>query len=363
MKNLEKKLKEIKKLTNEFRDVYLKNEQAVRDQLINPVLNELGWITSNPQFVRPDSTNQDGKIPDYTLLKNGKDTLIVEAKNLGTDVDNNKIIGQLASYCYSLNLGLDFGILTNGEKWLLFNTFERNPAERIVWIADLKTESIENVSRKISSFSYQNIEKLTTLIELSKTLELVWDSLIENTRDIGKVVAEQIKSRLQKDYPKTKIDAEEIEKFVLGKLTELFDSYPADPEVEKGSNIQESKEGNEFAEVEDFVYKKETLKKIKVTFPDGLVIHERSVKATFVGTIRRIGIEKVRKLNKIESGVPLISDTVPTYYDSKGNRREYNYYAFSEDCYLMTNTSTEKKFATLNEINSDLKENLKIEHI
>ena len=206
MKNLEKKLKEIKKLINELRDVYLKNEQAVRDQLINPVLNELGWITSNPRFVRPDSTNQDGKIPDYTLLKNSKDTLIVEAKNLGTDVDNNKIIEQLAGYCYSLNLGFDFGILTNGEKWLLFNTFEKNPAERIVWIADLKTESIENVSRKISSFSYQNIEKLATLIELSKNLELVWDSLIENTRDIGKVVAEQIKSRLRKDYPKTKIE-------------------------------------------------------------------------------------------------------------------------------------------------------------
>ena len=362
MKNLEEKLKEIKKLIIEFRGVYLKNEQAVRDQLINPVLNELGWITSNPRFVRPDITNQDGKIPDYTLLKNNKDTLIVEAKNLGTDVDNNKIIEQLASYCYSLNLSFDFGILTNGEKWLLFNTFEKNPAERIVWIADLKTESIENVSRKISSFSYQNIEKLATLIELSKNLELVWDSFIENTQDVGKIVAEQIKSRLRKDYPKTKIDVEEIEKFVLGKLAELFDSY-AGLEVEKESNRQESKKENEFAEVEDFVYKNEPLKKIKVTFPDGLVIYERNVKATFVETIRRIGIEKVRKLNKIEAGVPLISDKVPTYHDSKGNSREYNYYAFSEDCYLMTNTSTEKKFATLNEINSDLKENLKIEHI
>jgi len=38
----------------EFRDNYLSNEQAVRTQLIEPILNELGWKTANPKYVRPN---------------------------------------------------------------------------------------------------------------------------------------------------------------------------------------------------------------------------------------------------------------------------------------------------------------------
>ena len=54
----------------EHREIYKKNEQAVRTQLIEPVLNEIGWIVSNPKYVKPNVPDPDGKIPDYTLEKN-----------------------------------------------------------------------------------------------------------------------------------------------------------------------------------------------------------------------------------------------------------------------------------------------------
>lgn len=97
-KEIESLLKETLGQVNEFRADYVSNEQAVRTQLIEPILNMLGWKTANPKFVRPNAPADDGKIPDYTLLKNGKATLIVEAKNLSINLQDKKIIDQLANY-------------------------------------------------------------------------------------------------------------------------------------------------------------------------------------------------------------------------------------------------------------------------
>jgi len=72
MKEIENQLKETIEQVVEFRTDYISNEQAVRTQLIEPILNVLGWKTSNPKFVRPNAPDEDGKIPDYTLLKMGK---------------------------------------------------------------------------------------------------------------------------------------------------------------------------------------------------------------------------------------------------------------------------------------------------
>lgn len=58
--------------------------------------------------MKPNAPDEDGKIPDYTLLKNGKTTLIVEAKNLSIDLQDKKIIDQLANYCFKSGLILVF---------------------------------------------------------------------------------------------------------------------------------------------------------------------------------------------------------------------------------------------------------------
>lgn len=183
----------------EFRDNYVSNEQAVRTQLIEPILNELGWKTANPKYVKPNAPDEDGKIPDYTLIKNGKTTLIVEAKNLSVDLQNKKIIDQLAHYCF--NRGIDFGILSNGIKWLLFKTFEKNPKDRIVWEVDLENDKVDFVAQSLKSFDYHNIDKLDTLLKKSKLLDDTWKSLIKKTDDIVSLVSEKFLSKVKKMSP------------------------------------------------------------------------------------------------------------------------------------------------------------------
>ena len=89
-------------------------------------------------------------------MKNGKKMLVVEAKNMGVELNDSKIINQIASYCYTP--GIKFGVLTNGIKWLLFNTFQANPNERIAWRADIEKDRIEDIKIKLNCISYDQAE-------------------------------------------------------------------------------------------------------------------------------------------------------------------------------------------------------------
>src|SRR3989339_1149197 len=352
MKEIENILKEIQEQVSEFRDDYFSNEQAVRTQLIEPILNVLGWRTSNPKFVKPNAPDEDGKIPDYTLLKNSKTTLIVEAKNLKVDLQNKNIIDQLANYCFKS--GIDFGILTNGVKWLLFKTFERNPKDRIIWQADLEKDKIDYVTRSLSSFTYANIDTLDTLLKKSKTLDNNWKLLIESTDSVVTIISQKLLEKIKQTEPTFKIEPTDLITFAQGKLVELFELSEFDEE-EKGDEILPDEKKTEFAEVEDVIFKRlqknKIRDKISVTFPDKTVIKHKKVVDTFVETIKRIGPEKILPLNLYRAGVAIISDIKDNFY----------YQHKIGKYWIMVHTSTKEKIAVLNEINDNLNLKLKIE--
>lgn len=351
MRQLEERLKEVLEQTKQFRAYYLTNEQAVRDQLINPILNTLGWNTANPNLVRPNSPNEDGKIPDYTLFKNGKSVLVVEAKNLKTELKDEKIISQLAEYCYKP--GIEFGIITSGVKWLLFNTFQKNPLERIVWIVDLEDEDINitNVLKRLSSISYGNVEKLESSIEKIKILEKVWGANYKNKEHIKMLVSGFIRDKSERENPNQQLSNEDIENFVETKLEEMFGS-----DLEQ-INIPTEDTGKTYLTViEDPVIKgkKGPRIKIKVIFPDGIVIQNNKVAETFVQSIKKMGVDKVKSLNIQINNIPLI--------DNKKDRF-YQQHEVSGPLYIITHTSTKHKIALLEDISEKLNSNIKIEII
>lgn len=352
MKEIENKLKEIIEKVVEFRINYISNEQAVRTQLIEPILNALGWKTANPEFVRPNAPDEDGKIPDYTLLKNGKTTLIVEAKNLSIDLQDKKIIDQLANYCFKS--GIDFGVLTNGVKWLLFKTFEKNPKDRIVWQVDIESDKIEYVARNLSSFAYSNIDTLDTLLKKSKLLDSSWNALIKSPDCIVEIISQKLLKKIKSIEPTFKIDSNDLKTFTKAKIEELFELTEMEEE-EKADENGSSETETEFAEVEDVIFKRHQKNKIRekisVTFPDKTVIKNQKVVDTFVETIKKIGPEKVLPLNIYRAGVPIVSETKDDFY----NQHKIGKY------WIMVHTSTKEKIAVLKEINEKLNLELRIE--
>jgi hypothetical protein len=312
----------------------------------------LGWKTSNPKFVRPNAPDEDGKIPDYTLLKNGKTTLIVEAKNLKVDLQDKKIIDQLANYCFKS--GIEFGVLTNGIKWLLFKTFERNPKERIVWQVDIENDKIEYVARNISSFAYTNIDTLETLLKMSKLLDNGWKALIESTDSFVTIIAQKLLEKIKITEPTFKIDFNDLKTFTKGKIGELFEMTEIEEE-EKDDENGSSKTETEFAEVKDLIFKRyqknKLREKISVTFPDKTVIKNNKVVDTFVEVIKKIGPEKVLSLNIYRASVAIVSETRDNFY----TQHKIGKY------WIMVHMSTKEKVAVLNEINEKLNLKLMIE--
>ncbi|MGI6370018.1 MAG: hypothetical protein GX372_05020 [Ignavibacteria bacterium] len=352
MKEIENQLKETIEQVTEFRKDYISNEQAVRTQIIEPILNVLGWKTSNPKFVKPNVPDEDGKIPDYTLFKNGKTSLIVEAKNLSVNLQDKKIIDQLANYCFKS--GIDFGILTNGVKWLLFKTFERNPKDRIVWQVDIEKDRIDSVAKRLFSFAYSNIDTLDDLLKKSKSLDNGWKGLVESTDSIVTIVSQKLLEKIKSTEPTFKIDSNDLKTFTKSKIEELFELAEIEEEEKTDENCTPQTE-TEFTEVENMIFKRyqknKIREKISVTFPDKTVIKNKIVVETFVETIKKIGPEKVLQLNISRAGVALVSESKDDFY----NQRKIGKY------WIMVHTSTKEKIAILNEINEKLNLNLKIE--
>ena len=101
--------------------------------------------------------------------------------------------------------------------------------------------------------------------------------------------------------------------------------------------------------------------KIRVTFPDGMVIEDSVVWKTLAETIKRIGVKRVEQL-KIPGNIKrniLLVDTHPTddiIYKESQKEIEPGYY-------LLTYNNTEQKAVYLERISDELHLNLKIEII
>ena len=64
MKPLEDVVAELLSKVMDYRADYEKNEFEVRQHLINPLLDALGWSSSDPKRVRHNYSTEDKDIPD-----------------------------------------------------------------------------------------------------------------------------------------------------------------------------------------------------------------------------------------------------------------------------------------------------------
>jgi len=167
-------------------------EMQGKRAIIEPILECLGWDTSNPSEVRleyPVIPSRDRV--DYALLKGKKPIVLIEAKKPGQSLDNSNYGSQLLKYAWQK--GTPLAILSNGiEWWFYLGIGEGDWQERKFLAIDLNTQDIEKAcSRFVEFLSKDNVmsgtaverakeKKFKTEIELEiqKTLPIVWDTII-----------------------------------------------------------------------------------------------------------------------------------------------------------------------------------------
>ncbi len=102
------------------------SEALTRYALIDPLLRELGWDTTDPVLVIPEYRSGNGRA-DYALLgSDGSPAMMVEAKSLGSSLRDSALT-QGITYC--IELGTKFFTLTDGSRWEVYETYRAVPID------------------------------------------------------------------------------------------------------------------------------------------------------------------------------------------------------------------------------------------
>lgn len=221
MNDLRETIKMLTEKLKKYRSLYEQNEMATRGQIIEPILRCLGWDIENPEEIQPNISVEEG-IPDYSLLKEGKIILFIEAKKLSIDIEQKSVINQLAKYCFSE--GMKYGVLTNGTIWLLFRAFQEGTTitERVIWKADIENDGTTATNRRLNTISKDNINDIDNLIKKLQILDEIWHSLLDESKGLVKGFIPIFNSLIKEGYPEYEFDRIDIEDFINERVKELI---------------------------------------------------------------------------------------------------------------------------------------------
>ena len=120
-------------------------EIRTRTALVDPLLNALGWDTTDPAMVIPEYA-AGGGVAYYALLKvmpdeNTPVIAFIEAKRLNEPLESHR--AQMLNYANMS--GVKYAGLTNGDRWELYEVFKEAPLHerRIVDVSLLREPAID----------------------------------------------------------------------------------------------------------------------------------------------------------------------------------------------------------------------------
>ena len=107
------------------RAVLSQSEALTRYALIDPLLRELGWDTEDPSMVVPEYRVPNNQIADYVLFHGDHPAMVVESKKLDESLQGGRALDQGILYC--AHTGASYFLLTDGNRWELYESGRTNP--------------------------------------------------------------------------------------------------------------------------------------------------------------------------------------------------------------------------------------------
>jgi len=178
-------------------------ETQTKESFINPMISALGWDVTDFDEVRLEYRHTKKATPvDYALLIDMTPKLYIEAKQLGSNLDDYKWIAQILTY--STMAGVKWAILTDGNHYKLYNT-----------TAEAKLEEKLFFEWKIKDIAETNIDKVVSFLNLltkekfkDDEIEIAWQNHFEINKvrkTIKKLIEDKDESLLNLIRKKTKL--------------------------------------------------------------------------------------------------------------------------------------------------------------
>jgi predicted type IV restriction endonuclease len=124
-------------------------EQDTKAALIVPILRALGWGVEDLEDVKLEYRRRPADNPvDYALFLLRTPRLLIEAKSLGSHLDDGKWAAQILAY--ATVAGVEWVALTDGNDWRIYNSHAAVPVEeklfRVVRLSDATTRPGETLA-------------------------------------------------------------------------------------------------------------------------------------------------------------------------------------------------------------------------
>ncbi len=150
------------------------NEEDTRVILIDPMLLALGWNIFDLDEISRNCKTSSGGYVDYILKYNGSQ-IYLEAKPLRSKLEQKYQI-QATNYAYEDNI--DICVLTNGNRYQIFETFKRGTvADRLLIDVALDDKKI-SLDKKVEYLSFISKETIRNeALEFDNSLSLQNKSL------------------------------------------------------------------------------------------------------------------------------------------------------------------------------------------
>ena len=168
----------------------IKTEEATKNALIMPLLNSLGYNVFDPTEVVPefvaDVGTKKGEKVDYAIFIDGKVTLLVECKPVGSPLSLNHA-SQL--YRYFSVTDARFAVLTDGLRYLFYSDLEspNRMDEKPFFEFDVREFDERSVSelKKFSKplFNLENILSTASELKYAQQIQNLIASEFENPTD------------------------------------------------------------------------------------------------------------------------------------------------------------------------------------
>lgn len=177
------------------------NEEDTKRCLIAPFFKLLGYDTENllefkGEYIL-DCREKGSERVDYAIMIDGKPQIIIEAKKFTEDLSMH--IGQLQRY-YNTDVDIDYGILTNGIKYMFFtdseniNIMDKAPFYTVD-LSDLKEDDTQflNYLRKESISNIENnMKPIDNLIKSKKIQDYIEQQLKNPDESFVKLISDNI---------------------------------------------------------------------------------------------------------------------------------------------------------------------------
>ncbi len=112
------------------------NETTVREEIINPLINALGYNSlkknvmreyrlKKPDIIVGSKKQRNNYMPDYLMIAKNKEKWILEAKSMKCNIDEDKYFDQAFSYAINKEINATYFVICNGKQFILYSVSKR----------------------------------------------------------------------------------------------------------------------------------------------------------------------------------------------------------------------------------------------